>query len=408
MNYQTAKDYLQKIGQEQLLRFFDELNEGEKATLLSQIESTDFTVIDNLLSPADLSGKGVIEPIEGLRLADINARYDEFYAVGKKAIQEGKVGAVLLAGGQGTRLGFDGPKGAYNVGVTKPLYIFEQQVKNLLEVVEACGAYVPLYIMTSDINNAATVAFWKEHNYFGYPEDYVKFFVQEMAPAVDRNGNVLLNEKGELALSPNGNGGWLSSMQKRGLLNDVKTRGVEWLNTYAVDNVLQRIADPAFVGAVVLSGCNCGAKVVCKVAPEERVGVLCLEDKKPNIIEYYEMTDEMANMRDSNGDLKYVYGVILNYLFNVKKALSVLDEKIPVHVVDKKVPYVDDNGNKVNPETPNAWKFETLILDMIKLMDTCLPYEVERSYEFAPVKNATGVDSVESARELLKKNGIEL
>ena len=408
MTYQQAKEYLNGTSQSQLLRFYDELSSAEQIALLQQIESVDFSVLKNLTEREDLSGKGNITPIDGLRLTDIQKRREEFFAVGKKAIQEGKVGAVLLAGGQGTRLGFDGPKGAYNVGITKPLYIFEQQVKNLLDVVKECGAYVPLYIMTSDVNHEQTVKFWKEHNYFSYPAEYVKFFIQEMAPAVSFDGKVLLSSKGSIALSPNGNGGWFTSMQKCGLLEDIKTRGIEWLNAYAVDNVLQRIADPVFVGATIVSGCNCGAKVVCKNDPHERVGVLCLENGKPNIIEYYELTDEMANMRDEKGDLKYIYGVILNYLFNVEKALSVLNEKIPVHVVEKKVPYVDENGNGVKPESPNAYKFETLILDMIRLMDTCLPYEIEREKEFAPIKNAVGIDSVESARALLKCNGIEL
>ena len=408
MTYSQAEQYLKSISQEQLLRFYPELDSISQENLLRQIEDTDFSVLQNLSHRQDLSGKGKIEPISGLRLEEIQARKAEFFAVGKKAIQEGKVGAVLLAGGQGTRLGFDGPKGAYNVGITKPLYIFEQQVKNLLEVVEACGAPVPLYIMTSDTNHAQTVAFWQEHNYFSYPKDYVQFFVQEMAPAVDRTGKVLLSAKDKLALSPNGNGGWFASMQKHGLLEDVKRRGIEWLNTYAVDNVLQRIADPVFIGATILSGCNCGSKVVCKTSPEERAGVLCLEDGMPNVIEYYEMSEEMANLRDEKGDLKYIYGVILNYLFSVQKALEILDKKIPVHIVEKKVPYVDEDGNTVTPDAPNAYKFETLILDMIKLMESCLPYEVERKREFAPVKNAVGTDSVESARELLKQNGIEL
>ena len=408
MTYEQTLEKMKEIGQEQLLKYYDELSAEQKKTLLQQIENTDFTVLENLRHPEDLSGTGDIQPIEGLRLSDIEARREEFFQTGKAAIQRGEVGAVLLAGGQGTRLGFDGPKGAYNIGVTKPLYIFEQQVKNLLEVTEACGAYVPLYIMTSEINNQATVQFWKEHNYFGYPADYVKFFIQEMAPAATKDGKVLLSEKGEIALSPNGNGGWFSSMKKSGVLDDVIKRGVKWLNAYAVDNVLQRIADPVFVGATIVSGVNCGAKVVCKAEPHEKVGVLCLQDGQPNIIEYYELTEEMANLRDEKGDLKYIYGVILNYLFNVDKALSILNERIPVHVVEKKVPYINEAGEKVKPEAPNACKFETLILDMVRLMGTCLPYEVVREKEFAPVKNPTGVDSVESARELLKANGIQL
>ncbi|MBP5242878.1 MAG: UTP--glucose-1-phosphate uridylyltransferase [Clostridia bacterium] len=408
MNYSETKKYLTEISQEQLLRFYDELSEDGKKKLLSQIENTDFSVVKNLENPENLSGKGEIAPITGLRLSDIAARRAEFYEIGKNAILQGKVGAVLLAGGQGTRLGFDGPKGAYNIGVTKPLYIFEQQVKNLLEVVNDVGMPVPLYIVTSEINHNATVDFWAEHNYFSYPKEYVKFFVQDTAPAATKDGKVLLSEKDSIALSPNGNGGWFSSMQKCGLLADVQARGVEWLNTYAVDNVLQRIADPVFIGATIACGCNCGAKVVCKAAPNEKVGVLCLEDGKPNIIEYYELTEEMANLRDEKGDLKYIYGVILNYLFNVKQCLRVMGEKIPVHVVEKKVPYINSDGAHVCPEAPNAYKFETLILDMVRLMDTCLPYEVEREKEFAPVQNATGTDSVESARELLRKNAIEL
>ncbi len=406
MTYHQAKEYLQSISQEQILRFWDDLGEAERASLLQQIEDTDFSVLENFYHREKLDGGGHTEPIQGLRLADIRARREEFASVGRAALRAGKVGAVLLAGGQGTRLGFDGPKGAFNIGVSKPLYIFEQQVKNLLEVVRDVGAFVPLYIMTSDLNHDATVNFWQAHDYFSYPAEYVRFFKQEMAPAVDGQGKVLLAEKGSLALSPNGNGGWLSSMRRSGLLQDVAARGIEWLNAYAVDNVLQRIADPVFLGATIVSGCNCGAKVVCKSDPHERVGVLCLQDGKPNIIEYYEMSEEMAKQRDERGDLAYLYGVILNYLFNVPKALSVLDKKIPVHVVEKKVPYVDERGEKVTPAAPNAFKFETLILDMVRLMDTCLPFEVEREREFAPVKNAVGTDSVETARALLQKNGV--
>lgn len=409
MKYGEAKKYLDSISQPQLLRYYDELDEAGKRRLLSQIEATDFSVIKNLDERTDLSGAGKkIEPISGLRLADIEKRKEEFLSIGMEALREGKVGAVLLAGGQGTRLGFDGPKGAYDIGITKKLYIFEQQIRNIMEVVRCCGTYVPLYVMTSDLNHDETVSFWREHSYFSYPEEYIRFFVQDMAPVVSKDGKALLATKDSVALSPNGNGGWFGSMQRCGLLDDVRRRGVEWLNAYSVDNVLQRIADPLFVGATIASGCNCGAKVVCKNAPDERVGVLCLEDGKPNIIEYYEMTEEMANLRDGNGELIYSYGVILNYLFNVGKALAVAEKKMPVHVVEKKVACVDEHGNVIHPDAPNAYKFETLILDMVRLMDTCLPYEVVREREFAPIKNATGIDSVESARELLQLNGVEL
>ena len=409
MNYEQAKALLESKGQTQLLRYYDELDENGKAKLLTAIENINWDFEDALANPTDMSGKGRdIRPISGLRVAEIEKRKAEFESVGVKAIQEGKVAAVLLAGGMGTRLGVDGPKGAYDIGVTKPLYIFEQQMKNLLEVVDKCGVTVPLYIMTSDKNHEQTTSFWKEHNYFGYAEADVKFFKQEMAPAVDFNGKIYLEAKDTPALSPNGNGGWYASLKRAGLYEDLQKRGVEWLNIYAVDNVLQRIADPVFVGATIESGVNCGAKAICKTNPYEKVGVLCLDGEKPDIIEYYELTDEMANQKDADGNLAYGYGVIMNYLFRLSKLEEIVNNKIPVHIVEKKIECLCEDGVTRKPEKENGKKFEMLAVDLIKPMGSVLPFEVVREKEFAPIKNKTGVDSVESARELLKLNGVEL
>lgn len=350
--------------------------------------------------------RGKFEPLGATELQEIKERKEEFRNAGLEAIRGGKVGAVLLAGGQGTRLGFDKAKGMFNIGVTKNLYIFEQLIANLMNVKEEAGVWIPLYIMTSDKNDAQTRAFFEEHNYFGYHSDYIRFFVQEMVPAVSFDGDVLMETEDSLSMSPNGNGGWFQSMLGAGLDKDLKEKGVEWLNVFAVDNVLQRIADPVFVGATILSGCVSGAKVVRKVSPYERVGAMCLEDGKPSIVEYYELTQEMAEAADANGTLLYGFGVILNYLFRVDKLMEIVSKKLPVHIVEKKVPYLDENGKLQKPEEPNAYKFETLILDMVYMMDNCLPFEVEREKEFAPVKNAVGTDSVESARELLKRNGV--
>ena len=409
MTYESAKALLEQKGQMQLLKYYDELDEAGKQGLLTAIENIDWSFEEDLKNPVDLSGKDRdIKPIEGLRRAAIEQRLEEFETAGTEAIRAGKVAAVLLAGGMGTRLGVDGPKGAYDIGITKPLYIFEQQMKNLLEVTEKCGVIVPLYIMTSDKNHEQTTSFWKEHDYFGYPESEVKFFKQDMAPAVDYDGKIILESKGMPALSPNGNGGWFATMKRAGLCEDLHARGVEWLNIYAVDNVLQRIADPVFVGATILSGANCGAKAVCKTEPFEKVGVLCLDGDQPDIIEYYELTDEMANLRDKNGDLVYSYGVIMNYLFRLTKLEEIVDRKIPVHIVEKKIECLCEDGVTRKPEKENGKKFEMLAVDLIKPMGSVLPFEVVREKEFAPIKNKTGVDSVESARELLKLNGVEL
>ncbi len=374
--------------------------------LVNQLNNMDWSYLDLIHDKEQKRGQ--FAPLGAMELPEIESKKLEFKAAGLDAIRNCKVGAILLAGGQGTRLGFDKAKGMYNIGVNKELYIFEQLIRNLQKVTEEAGVPVPLYIMTSDKNDVQTREFFAEQDYFGYDKNFIKFFVQEMVPAVDFDGNVLVEAEDSLAMSPNGNGGWFTSMIKAGLDKDLKEKGIEWLNVFAVDNVLQQIADPVFVGATIQSGCVSGAKVVRKCDPYERVGALCLEDGKPSIIEYYELTPEMAEATNEAGSLLYGFGVILNYLFSVEKLFDIAEKQMPLHIVEKKVPYIDENGVYVKPEIPNAYKFETLILDMVYLMDNCLSFEVEREKEFAPVKNATGVDSVESARALLQQNGIEI
>ncbi len=408
MNYNEAVEKLQKFGQTHVLKYYDELLESQKLELLAQIEATDFSVTALCNNASYEVEKGVITPLAAMQLSEIEANKEEFRTLGVDAIKKGKVGAVLLAGGMGTRLGSDDPKGMYNIGLTKDVYIFERIVNNLMDVVKETSTWIHLFIMTSDKNHDATTRFFKEHDYFGYNQEYVTFFMQEMAPAADYNGKVYMEEKGKIATSPNGNGGWFISMAKWGVLDIVKKAGIEWLNIFAVDNVLQRIADPIFVGATIANNAAVGSKVVRKAAPDEKVGVMCLEDGRPSIVEYYELTDEMMNAKDENGDPAYNFGVILNYLFKVCDLEDIMNKHMPLHIVEKKIPYIDENGKYVNPEAPNGYKFENLVLDMIHLLDSCLPFEVVRNKEFAPIKNKTGVDSVESARELLKQNGVEL
>jgi UDP-N-acetylglucosamine/UDP-N-acetylgalactosamine diphosphorylase len=217
-----------------------------------------------------------------------------------------------------------------------------------------------------------------------------------------------MEAKHKMSTSPNGNGGWFLSMMKWGVVDKIRKAGVEWLNVFAVDNVLQRIADPCFVGATIATNSAVGAKVVKKNAPDEKVGAMCLEDGRPSIVEYYELTDELMNAKDESGNPAYNFGVILNYLFREKDLEEIVSKKLPLHIVEKKIPYLNGQGEPVKPEEPNGYKFEQLVLDMIHELASCLPYEVVRSYEFAPIKNKTGVDSVESARQLCRENHIEL
>lgn len=408
MNYNEAYAKLEKVGQVDVLKYFDTLTEEEQKNLLDQIELTDFSILTSLKDMIGKTEKGKISPIGAMEITEIEKNKEEFCKIGTDVIKAGKVGAVLLAGGMGTRLGSDDPKGMYNIGVTKDVYIFERIISNLLDVVNQTSTWIKLFIMTSDKNHNKTVNFLKEHNYFGYKEEYIHFFRQEMAPACDYNGNIYMESKSKIANSPNGNGGWFSSMAKNGILDIVNQEKIEWLNVFSVDNVLQRIADTCFIGATIAKNCVVGSKVVRKNAPDEKVGVMCLEDGKPSIVEYYELTEELMNEKNEKGEPAYNFGVILNYLLSVSELYKISENNLPLHIVEKKIPYMNEAGEFIKPETPNGYKFETLILDMIHMMGSCLPYEVVRENEFAPIKNKTGVDSVDTARELCKLNGITL
>lgn len=407
MTLEQAKNKLAKYGQEHVLKYYDELSSEQQRVLLEQILAADMSMLASCKNKEELNPRGVITPLAAMQLDEILRNKESFTATGLEVIRQGKMGAVMLAGGMGTRLGSDAPKGMYNLGITGELYIFECQIKNLLDVVRQADAWVHLFIMTSDKNHDTTVAFLKEKDFFGYNEEYVHFFIQEMALCSDFEGKILLEEKGKMADSPNGNGGWFISMKNTGMLDVVHREGIEWLNIFAVDNVLQRIADPCLLGATLQKNCVSGAKVVKKNAPREGVGVLCLEDGRPSIVEYYELTDEMVEARDENGEPAYNFGAILNYIFRLKE-LEATQASMPLHIVEKKIPCLDENGELLQPEKPNGFKYETLVLDMVHQMPNCLPFEVEREREFAPIKNMTGVDSVETARILLEKNGVVL
>lgn len=402
-----AEQILKEHHQEHVMRGFDALSPEQQSGLLQQISDLNWEEIA-LAGSQDEFPCGELSPLGAVEIDEINRRKAEFDEAGYVAIRQGKVAALLLAGGMGTRLGLDKPKGELNVGVERELYLFQCLINNLMDVTGEAGVSIPLYIMTSEKNNDETIRFFEEHNYFGYPREDVAFFVQEMAAAVDYEGKLLLEEPGRLATSPNGNGGWFSSLKKAGLLEDIHRRGVEWMNIFSVDNVLQRICDPTFIGATILSGKVGGSKVVRKVDAYEKMGVLCLEDGRPSVVEYYEMSKEMAEATDDRGELLYAFGVILNYLFRVDELERIVGKSLPVHVVEKKIPYITEDGTYVKPQEPNGYKFETLVVDMIRMMENNLPYEVVREKEFAPIKNLHGVDSLDTARELLTRNGVQL
>lgn len=405
MNYEQAAEKLKKYDQMQILKYYDELTDEQKSILLDEIDRTDFDAVFG--KAADIS-TGIISPMDAVKISEIEANRARFEEKGLECIRAGKAAALLLAGGQGTRLGISGPKGTCNIGITRDLYIFECLFNNLMEVVKKAGCWIPFFIMTSNKNDKETREFLQEHNYFGYDKDHIYFFVQDMAPSTDFNGKIYMESKYHMVLSPNGNGGWYSSLKSAGYEELIDKLGIEWINIFAVDNVLQKMMDPVFLGATLESGCEVGSKVISKAYPEENVGVMCYRDGHPSIVEYYDLTDEMRYQKDDAGNLAYGSGVILNYLFYVPALKRIVDKKLPLHIAKKKIPYMDENGTFIKPEEPNGNKYENLVLDMIEMMDGCLAFEVDRKSEFAPVKNMHGVDSLDSAREMLKAYGVEL
>ncbi len=398
-------DKLRLYHQDALLSYLEALPTADAAALSAQLQAIDLSCIDARL---EADADAPITPLPVLTQADIAAKHCSFTESGLSAMRSGKVAPLILAGGQGTRLGAAGPKGAVDIGITRPYYIFQALFETMKKRADRCGRVFPVYLMVSPQNARETEDFLVAHHFFGYDASFVKLFCQQQTPVTDFDGKLLLASPTSLALSPNGNGGWFASFVAAGLDAHAAAHGVEWLNVVSVDNVLQQIADPAFIGATLQSGATCGAKVIEKIAPDERVGVLCQKGGRPYIVEYYEMTDEMQNETDAQGKLRFRFGAILNYLFSIS-VLRDLPDGMPIHRVEKKVPYYDPRTKAyVTPSAPNAYKYETLVLDMIAKMPSCLPYEVVREAEFAPIKNATGVDSVESARALLAKNGIVL
>lgn len=407
MNYESAYNLLEQKGQLHLLKYYDTLSDLEKSALLAQIKDIDFSLLD-MINKDTTGTESDIAPVAALQMDSIEKARDSYKAAGIASIQAGELALVLLAGGQGTRLGFSGPKGTFNVGITKDMFIFQLLIEHTMDVVGEAGTWIHFFIMTNEKNHEDTQKFFEEHDYFGYNKEYIHFFKQEMVPSVDFNGKIYLEEKGKVAMSPNGNGGWFSSLCKAGHLRTLTENNIKYINVFSVDNVLQRIADPVFLGAVITEGYLSGGKVVRKAYPDEKVGVLCTNHGKPYIVEYYELTDAMRDERDENGDYAYNYGVTLNYIFPIDRLMSIMNENMPLHIVKKAIPYIGDDGELVNPSEPNGYKFETLALDMIAYMGTCLPFEVDREKEFAPIKNATGNDSIDSARKLLMKNGYTL
>ena len=403
---QELQETLAKSGQLHLLDGWDKLSQTQRENLAEQIRSQDFPLLQRLFQdlaksdPAH-SAQESISPMP-FSLATDHPEYPLWADAGESILRKGQAAAFLVAGGQGSRLGFSGPKGAYRVGLPSGKSIFQIQAERLCRLRTLYGKPVPWCIMTSPLNHADTVAHFEEHDYFGLEREVVRFFPQAMVAAMDTEGKILREAPDRLALVPDGNGGCFRALSRSGCLDWLESRGVHYVFLYGVDNILVKVCDPAFLGALA---CNpqlaSASKVVSKRSPEEKVGIFALRDGKPGVIEYSDLPASLRDQRGSQGELSFDGGNIAVHLFRTDALRTLEHEPLPWHAAFKKVPHWTPAQGDEQPEAPNAWKFEQFLFDSFPILGSMLPFGVLRSQEFAPVKNASGDDSPATARRML-------
>lgn len=400
---------LAQLGQSHVLRFHDRLDAAGREKIMMQLDALDLPLIGELVEtqvkvkcavdlPKDIQPVRAYPRTPGADQKDLYARAA---ARGNELLREGKVAAFLVAGGQGTRLGYDGPKGEYPITPVKNKPLFQVFADQLLAHVRQNGKPIAWYIMTSDANDAPTRAFFQRHHFFGYPEQDVFFFQQGMMPAFSFDGQMLLAEEDSLALSPDGHGGSLRALYKSGALADMQKRGVEHLSYFQVDNPMVYCIDPLFLGLHDLTGSEMSSKTVSKANALEKVGNFCIADGKLQVIEYSDLPESLARSTNPDGSLRFNAGSIAIHALRV----SFIDRlnaggqlQLPWHRAEKKVPYVDASGRQVKPDKPNAVKLEQFVFDAIPLAKNPIVYETDRAEEFSPVKNAEGADSPATSR----------
>ncbi len=411
--YSDLEQKLQKIDQKHLLSFWQQLNERERRILNDDIESLSverIAKLRKLLLEADKQ-KSVYEP-GNFRPADVDElpktaeekeKRKAAHDVGEKALKAGIVGAILVAGGQGTRLGFHGPKGIFPVGPVTDRTLYQYFVEKLLALEKRYATVIPLYIMTSETNHEETQKFFFKHDYFGKDKDTVCFFQQGMLPTFDENAKIFLEEKYKINKAPDGHGGLINALIENDLLSDMHKRGLKYLFYFQVDNVLVQVCDLVFVGKHIDRNADLSAKTVYKVDPYEKLGNIGIIDDTYLTVEYTELSDEDKKARTNDGRLVFGQGSIAIHVFSLQflQKFTQNDMELPYHIAHKKIIHIDETGKKIEPEKPNGYKLEQFIFDTFPFADRVVVMETDRSKDFSPIKNAEGADSPQTARQHL-------
>ena len=404
MNYEEAVELLKKHNQEQLLNFYNELNGSQKEDLLEQISNINFELMQSLyenLFVKTLEEK-YIDPIENAVIKDKMSEEDKnrYSEIGASAIKNGELAICSMAGGQGTRLGHEGPKGTFIVDIEPSKSIFEILTDKLKAAYEKYGVYINWYIMTSEANNDETIKFFEDNNYFGYSKENIKFFKQGELPLLDFDGKIVLQEKGKIFMAADGNGGIFEALCRNNILEDMQQKNIKYLCIGNVDNILINQIDSLLIGMMKENNYYLASKSVPKKSATERVGVFGKINGQPAVIEYSDIDPEMAKKTKEDGTLVFSESHFGCNVFSRELLEKIGNKKLPYHVARKKNMYVGVNEEMLASLEANTYKFEAFIFDGFMMADDILIFQVKREEEFAPIKNKEGEDSPQTAKEL--------
>lgn len=411
MNPHALTARFREAGQEQVFAHWSRLTAAERHALAEQAAEIDLDEIDRLnrtlvqAKSGEVADWSDLEPAPFERLPECggdSAAWEEAREAGEEALRAGRVAAFTVAGGQGTRLGYDGPKGTFRVTPVRRKPLFQVFAEKIAAAGARYGRIPPWFIMTSHANHDDTVAFFEKHRHFGLGRERVHFFRQGRMPAVDFDGRILLEAPGAIAMSPDGHGGSLRALHRSGALDRMEKDGIDTISYFQVDNPLVRCIDPAFVGWHIVRSSEMSSKAVLKAYPDEKVGMFCRRDGQLAVVEYSDMPAEMQREKRADGELRFNAGSIAIHVIDREFARRMAADGgggLPFHRADKKIPAIDASGNPVKPDKPNGVKFEMFVFDALPFAKSPIVIETDRANDFSPVKNAEGVDSPATARD---------